>query len=506
MMDNIVPTIDEIIKYCKEINIHKASSVQDLSSKLLKLAFLRHPEKLKYIFDQIADSGIFPTEWKCATIIPLKKVNNTNLVNELRPISLLPLPSKILEKIIHNRMIEHLESNDLLDTCQGGFRKNNSTVNTTVRFTNDIFNAINRRHLSIATFVDMAKAFDTVNHTILLNKLESLGFTGKIINLLRNYLTDRKQSTLANGVVSSLVNISCGIPQGSTVGPLMYIIYMNDVSTSLNHCKYQLYADDTVIYLSDDITNLNDATNRITTDLESFKYWCDMNKLTLNVKKTKYVTFGLKSQTRKVINHTLQIGTNKIERVPSYKYLGIILDSNLNYKKHIENCIKSASYKAMLLSKIRKYITFEASVRIYKTMILPLIDYGDILYEDTNQVLLSKLQTLQNRCLRTCVYKNYHISVNDLHEICTVVTLNKRRIMHLILFMFKQKCNADIVNNRNVNTRVHDAQLFMTSRPNSEKYKVNVLYKGAMIWNSMTVAERSIETYEKLKKYLKTKH
>ena len=248
---------------------------------------LNQVEKLKYIYDQIVKTGIFPSDWKCATIIPLKKVPNTNSVNELRPISLLPLPSKIFEKIIHNRLIDHLETNDYLDPHQGGFRKNNSTINTTAKFTNDIFNAINTRDLTMATFVDMAKAFDTVNHKILLNRLELLGISGNVLKLLRNYLTDRKQSTMANGITSRLDNVTCGIPQGSTVGPLMYIIYMNDISTSLKNCKYQLYADDTVLYLSENCLCINDATNRMCTDLGTFKKWCDKNKLTMNVKKNK---------------------------------------------------------------------------------------------------------------------------------------------------------------------------------------------------------------------------
>ena len=203
------------------------------------------------------------------------------------------------------------------------------------------------------------------------------------------------------------------------------------------------------------------------------------------------------------VDHTVKIGDIRIERVHSYKYLGITLDMNLNFKKHLGNCIKSASYKALLLSKVRRYITFEAAIRIYKTMILPLIDYGDILYDGSNRVLLKKIQTLQNRCLRTCVFKNYHIPVKDLHEICTVSTLNMRRIMHLKLFMFKQRENMNFVNNRKVNTRAHDAILFVTKRPNSEKYKLNVYYKGALLWNEMTVPERSIETYDELKVYLK---
>ena len=498
-LSEILTTRDEIIKFCKEINIHKASSVSGLSSRILKDAFISQVDKLKYLFDVILKKGIFPSEWKYASIIPLKKVANTNSVSDLRPISLLPLPSKILEKIIHNRLIEYLEANEYLDPNQGGFRKNNSTINTTAKFTNDIFNAINYRHLTLATFIDMAKAFDTVNHKILLSKLEALGISGMLLKLLRNYLTNRKQATLANGHTSDLVHIACGIPQGSTVGPLMYIIYMNDVSSSLKNCKYQLYADDTVIYISGDMEL---TTGKLCADLNTFKNWCDKNKLTLNIKKTKYVTFGLKSQTRKITNHTLKIGNMRIERVHLYKYLGITLDMNLTYKKHMENCIRSASHKSFLLAKIRKYITTEAAIRIYKTMILPLIEYSDILYEGANSILTAKLQTLQNRCLRTCVYKNYHISVNNLHDLCSIMKLDKRRTVHLKLYMFKQKENVEFVNTRQICTRAHDATLFRTNRPNSEKYKINVFYKGAIIWNSMTVNDRSIDSYDQLKKYL----
>ena len=500
LLPDVIISQEEIVKFCKEIKIHKSSSIEGLSSRILKDVFLLYVDKLKFIFDQILDTGNFPIDWKCATIIPLKKVANTNSVTDLLPISLLPLPSKIFEKLIHSRIIDHLESNKYLDKNQGGFRKNNSTIGTTVNFTNHIFNAIDNRKVTLATFIDMAKAFDTVNHKILVKKLEYLGISGKMLKLLKNYLENRKQSTLANGITSKSVRVTCGIPQGSTIGPLMYIIYMNDVYTSLKCCKYKLYADDTVLYMSGEIDCI---TNQLCDDLKSFKTWCDKNKLTLNVKKTKYITFGLKSQTRKITNHIVTIGNIRVERVHSYKYLGITLDLNMNFKKHMENCIKYATYKTFLLSKVRKYITTAAAIRVYKTMILPLIDYGDILYDGTNSFLLKKIQTLQNRCLRICQYKNYHITVKNLHELCTVSMLKERRIMHLKLFMFKQKSNKEIVNTRLVHTRAHDALLFTTIRPKSEKYKINVYYQGTLIWNAMNVHERSIETYTELKCYLK---
>ena len=277
---------------------------------------------------------------------------------------------------------------------------------------------------------------------------------------------------------------------------------MNDLASKLRYCNYQLYADDTVIYNSGELV---DITNDLCLDLSTFKLWCTRNKLTLNVSKTKYVTFGLKSQTKKITNHVVQIDNLRIDRVSSYKYLGITLDMNLNYTKHLQNCLNIASHKTYLLSKIRSYITHDAALRIYKTMILPIIEYGDVLYDGSNSRLLSKLQTLQNRCLRICNAEPFHVPVIYLHEISQLARLDLRRKMHLILYMYKQKSNHAIVNARNVQTRAHDAILFTTDRPNSEKYKNNVLYKGAVIWNSQSTQERNIQTYELLKKHLKTK-
>ena len=184
-------------------------------------------------------------------------------------------------------------------------------------------------------------------------------------------------------------------------------------------------------------------TDTLQSDLGNFKNWCNKNQLTMNIKKTKYyVVYGLKSQTRKLKDHQLFIQDDKLERVSSYKYLGITLDMNLNFNKHLENCIKLISHKAYLLSKIRQYINESTAVTIYKTMVLPIIEYGNILYEGANQKALSDLQTAQNRILRICLQENRLANVVLLHQRCKISELKERRLMHLNLFMYKQKKNA----------------------------------------------------------------
>ena len=229
--------------------------------------------------------------------------------------------------------------------------------------TNDIFDGINNREINLACFIDMAKAFDTVNHELLPKKMAKLGMGNILLKWIKNYLTNRKQCISANNITSPYLNICCGVPQGSILGPLFFIIYVNYIKTSLRNCKHLLNADDTAIYITGDIDT---TTGLLQFDLNCFKNWCDRNQIIMNIKKRKYVTFGLKSMTRKVNNHDLFIQQTKIDKVITYKYLGMILDMNLNYNNNLENCLKLISHKAFLLSKIRKYINTKTAVTIYK--------------------------------------------------------------------------------------------------------------------------------------------
>ena len=225
----------------------------------------------------------------------------------------------------------------------------------------------------------MAKGFDTVNNNILIQKLVKLGIRNVLLNWIKNYLSNKIQRTSANGFTSSFLDIAWGVPQGSTLGPLVFIIYVNDLSNVLKNCQHLLYADDTVLYMTGDT---DPCTVLLQQDFQGFKMWCDRNQLTMYIKKTKYVTFGLKSQTRKLSKHNFKLNDMKIERVVTYEYIGVILDVNLNFNKHLENCLKLISHKAYLLSKIRNYIDVKyTAVTIYKLMVLPIIEYGDILYE-----------------------------------------------------------------------------------------------------------------------------
>ena len=441
-LEQISTNREEVEKLVKEINICKSSAINNLSSRILKDAFLTLSAKLTSIFNFSLMQGIVPIAWKHASVIPLHKGGNNKEVNNFRPVSLLPIQGKLIEKIVHNRLITWLDRHDILDNKQGGFRKDHSTTDTTVNFLNELYKAINDDRVTIAVFIDLRKAFDTVNHKILCRKIENYGVKHKNLDWIESYLADRTQSVFVNGKVSDEESVSCGVPQGSVLGPLLFLIYVNDMKKSLKNASYHLYADDTVIYYSGN--ELQDIIPSLQTDLDSYFDWCNANCLTLNVKKTKFVIYGTKSRVKKVNNAQIFLGGNQIFCEPNYNYLGITLDSSLSFKQHIEHCAKVVSHKIFILSKIRNSISEDTALFIYRSMIAPIIDYGDVAYSGGLIEGLNRLQILQNRALRICLDVHHYLPTIVLHQQAKTLNLKLRRDCNLKKYMYKQQNNDNL--------------------------------------------------------------
>ena len=504
-IDSIFTDVDEIIILCKDINVNKSSCIEHLSSEIIRDAFLAVPEKIVELFNLSFALAEIPSEWKIARVTPLPKAGNSCNVGNLRPVSLLPLTSKLIEKIAHNRIYKHCDDNNILDERQGGFRPNHSTCKTTAYFLNDIYQAMNDNKVLIATYIDAMKAFDTVNHKILLKKAECYGITGLTLDWLRNYLTERYQCTLANNIISDRKLITCGVPQGSVCGPLLFLIYINDISNVLEHCKVSLYADDTVIYIEN--SNVNNAVALLQCDLNNLSGWCTRNKLTINSKKTKYCIYGMRSNVKKskTINTVLSLNSNILDRVCSYKYLGFILDDHLTFNKHISELCKIVSHKLYLLAKVRRYLTTQASLNVFKTMILSLFEYGDIIFSGTTVTNVNKIDNLFYRGLRICLNFNFTLSKEELCDECHIAPLSDRRDLHLLLFMHRLKNCDNLLKKRNIATRLHQAPVFWCYKPNNEKARLNVFYRGAISWNGLLANERNLD-FNEFKKHKSKYH
>ena len=235
---------------------------------MCKDAFLALVDHLVHIFNCSLGSAIFPDRWKVAKVVPLFKGGDQSDVGNYRPVSLLPLPGKLLEKIVHKRLIQFFDEQDFLSSHQGGFRKKHSTTATIADLTDDFFSEINGGMTALAAFIDLSKAFDTVNTSILVKKLQRAGVRNIMLDWCKSYLMGRTQGTFANGVMSEDLEVKCGVPQGSVLGPLFFLVYVNDLHFVLDDCGVKLYADDTVLYQAGE--NCQQAEYRLQVSLDLF--------------------------------------------------------------------------------------------------------------------------------------------------------------------------------------------------------------------------------------------
>ena len=270
-------------------------------------------------------------------------------------------------------------------------------------------------------------------------------------------------------------------------------LYINDLSKIMKYCKVSLYADDTVIYIEHNDVQI--ALQSMQSDLNNLMGWCTDNKVTINCKKNKYCIYGMRANVRrsKSLDTILSLSNNRLDRVSSYKYLGFILDEHLNFNKHVSELCNIVSHKLFLMSKIRKFLTSQACITIFKTMVLSVIEYGDIIYTGTSARNLDRIDRLFYRGLRICLGNDAIYTRDELCTKCNISNLAKRRDLHLLLYMHKQSANLDLLNIITRTTRLHRARVFWHYKPNNEKARLNVLYRGAILWNNLPAAKRNME-------------
>ena len=411
---------------------------------------------------------------------------------------MLPLPGKIFEKLIHSQLYSYINRNKLISDSQGGFRPNYSTNSTIAQFTDYIYSNINQHKITQSIFIDFSKAFDTINYNILYKKLEHCLLKDPAINLIKKYLTNRKQIVQINKNTSKTRTLTCGVPQGSVLGPLLFLIYINDLHLHLQDVNISQYADDTVISYAH--KNQLGTQEILTRNLQYLYDWCERNKLTINVGKTKSMYFGTPHQTKN-LDHSMSIKLQDtdLQVVDHYKYLGVTLDKNLNFRLHIENLLKTLKYKIYILAKLRSYLSIQSSLTIYKATILPYIDYGDIFYQAAFKGSLTKIQDSQTKALKICFKLHGNQDEKDLHARANLATLEKRRNSHILNFMYKRKDNPVYLDTKKLQTRAYQASKFTVPNFNITQFKNSILYKGSSLWNELQTETKNIPTYSAFK-------
>ena len=374
-------------------------------------------EPLSLLINCSLRNSIFPTAEKCAKISPVYKSEERSAMDNYRPISVLPVLSKVMERVVYRQVYEYLCKNHLLSDNQFGFRRGSSTEHAVTYFTDQIRMWMDKGLLTGAVFVDLRKAFDTVDHARLLSKLPAYGITGRELHWFESYLFNRKHFVVFDGVKSEEESVTCGVPQGSILGPLLFSILINDIDSQLKKSNIILYADDTVIFTSD--KNSKEVAEKLNDDLQNLGSFFVENNLVVNLKKSKteFVLFGSHQKLAKTDAIEINMIGQKIVESDRYEYLGITLDKNLNLLGQFEKMYKKVSSRIKLLARVRMNISPATAETIYKVMILPIFLYCSNISIGISDSHKSKLEKLQNRATRIINGHNGKISLPSINHV-----------------------------------------------------------------------------------------
>jgi hypothetical protein len=399
-------TADEIEKIICGLTNGKASDIPvtviKRTSNIISPILARH-------FNQLMQQGTFPSELKVGKVTPIYKKDNQELLENYRPISILPIFGKLFEKIIYRRLYSFFVSQGILHEKQFGFREGHSTSHALNYSMELVQSALKRKQHVLAIFIDLSKAFDTLDHNILLDKLLTYGIRGSAHKLISSYLTGRSQYTTAFGEDSSLLTILFGVPQGSCLGPLLFLIYINDLCNSSTSAEYVLFADDTNIFV---IANSKAMAYKIANNVLSSVYlYMKTNKLHINMSKTCHMLFSPSGNrnrdshklgelhTRRQL-HALYINNILIKRVEETRFLGVTIDSKLSWVPHIENLQKKLKCQIGSLNRIKDNVPAHLHNELYHTLFESHLRYGITVWGHGSYSKLEPLFNLQKKCLR----------------------------------------------------------------------------------------------------------
>ena len=482
--------LKDLLKILKELKTSKSAGYDNIPASLIKEGAEELAAPLLHLINSSLRESVFPTSEKCAKITPVYKSGERTKMDNYRPISVLPVLSKVLEKVVHKQIYEYLETNKLLSPNQFGFRRSRSTQHAVTYFSDYVRKHMDDGEYTGAVFVDLKKAFDTVDHGRLLSKLPSYGIKGKELSWFESYLFDRKQFVSMENSSSERKSVVCGVPQGSLLGPLLFVLLINDIDLQLKHCSILLYADDTVIFTAD--KNCKVIEERLNNDLNKIANWFSDNNLIINLKKgkTEYVLYGTAQRLAKSSELVIDINGQIINETETYEYLGVMMDKSLTYTTQIERVYKKASSRVKLLSRIRKNISPYVAETIYKVMIEPVLFYCNNVMLGISDSTAARFQDIQDRAHKVVFGKRERSNTWE------TVSCKRNRLCVLEVF----KCLNGIApinfneyfskNSHEKNTRGNNS-LLKIPKVRTEVGRKTFAFQGARRFNQLDASARN---------------
>jgi len=505
---------EEIYKIIANLKSKKSSGHDQINSIFLKSISEEICFPVSIIINKSLETSEIPHIMKLAKVIPIYKCKDSQLFSNYRPISLLSVISKIMEKIIHKRLYGYMVRNNILYNSQYGFRKKHSTINGVTELTTDILNGLESKLSTLSLFLDLSKAFDTIDHGILLDKLQHYGIRGIALEWFRNYLTDRCQYVSYKGCDSKVCEIKCGVPQGSVLGPLLFIIYTNDLPNCLEYCKCLLFADDTTIFIrGHDISLLYQNLNK---DLSKLVDWFWANKLSLNLSKTNYMLFKSKSPISDTCANLdsmcIKFGNTEIEKKSHVKFLGIILDEQLNWNDHCSMIFGKLASSIYMMNAVKNFLPRNIMTTLYYSFFYSYLNYGILLWGPSISMgNLNRFVIMQKKAVRVIKNMSYTAHTGSSFKELKILKIQDVIDLEVLKFTYSfihRLLPAPLLTTFELNSDIHNYNTRNKQNPRPAQHKTakfnrSYLTLSPRLWLTVLNDDKNCKTLKTFSKAIK---
>ncbi len=499
-IDKIEVTENGVLKLLSNLDIYKATGPDNISTHLLKTLAPELASIFTVFFQASLDHGNIPAEWKDANVVPIFKKGDRSQASNYRPVSLTAILCKLLEHIICSNIHKHLEQHSILTDAQHGFRKERSCESQLILTINDLAKNIDNRGQIDLILLDFSKAFDKVPHERLLHKINHYGIRGTTQSWLRDFLSDRHQKVLLEGEHSDTAPVRSGVPQGSVLGPLMFLIFINDLPEYVTSSHVRLFADDCVLYHQIKTTSDTETLQR---DLDGLQQWESDWQMQFHPQKCQLLRITNK---KSPVEGQYNIHGHTLEEVDSAKYLGVTIHRTLNWNHHINNISKRANSTRAFLQRNLRSCPTKTKALCYQTLLRPLMEYSCTIWDPSTQENINKLEAVQRRTARF-VNNNYDrtSSVTTMLQSLNWEPLQQRRARYKVIMMYRIVHGLIAIppsthlTPRTTNTRQNRQFSYLVPYARTESYRYSFFPDTIRLWNGLPESMTTCTTLDAFK-------